>query len=254
MQYLLRNKIGIALLSLCISSAAIAQKDEIFRPNQDQVSTSFGLSVGISNYYASYAFNSNFLPTNAAAQDLKSIVQISPMNNTFFNLGLSATKKLTNHIYLRANPNFLIGANKSFRFSINENKDSILNYRVPSTIIQIPLAFKIQSDRYYGLRRPDFMRHYLIIGGKVDFDLTGKDKGIIQPSGLLMKNYANLFKSIDLGAEVGVGLSFYLRYVTISPEFKISYGINNSKKNDLLLSNIDRINSNFAFFTVHLEN
>jgi hypothetical protein len=176
------------------------------------------------------------------------------MNNTFFNLGLSATKKLTNHIYLRANPNFLIGANKSFRFSINENRDSILNYRVPSTIIQIPLAFKIQSDRYNGLRRPDFMRHYLIIGGKVDFDLTGKDKGIIQPSGLLMKNYANLFKSIDLGAEVGVGLSFYLRYVTISPEFKISYGINNSKKNDLLLSNIDRINSNFAFFTVHLEN
>jgi Outer membrane protein beta-barrel domain len=256
MQYLLRNKISIAILCVCLSSAAMAQRDEVFRPNQDQLPYFFGISVGISNYYASYQLDGKFLPTNASLQDAKSAIQISPINNTFFNLGLSATKKLTNHIYLRANPNFLIGGNKSVRFNLNATKDSSQRYRIPSSIIQIPVAFKIQSDRYNGFRRPDFMRHYLLIGGKVDFDLTGENKsGIIKPEGVFNKEtYTNLFKKIDLGAEIGVGMSFYLRYVTISPELKFSYGLQNSKKNDVLLSNIDKINSNFAFFTVHLEN
>ncbi len=255
MQYLLRNKISIAILCVCLSSAAMAQRDEVFRPNQDQLPYFFGISVGISNYYASYQLDGKFLPTNASLQDAKSAIQISPINNTFFNLGLSATKKLTNHIYFRANPNFLIGGNKSVRFNIKATKDSIQSFKILSSIIQIPVAFKIQSDRYNGFRRPDFMRHYLLIGGKVDFDLTGEEKtGNVQPAGLLSKNYTNLFKKIDLGAEIGVGMSFYLRYVTISPELKLSYGLQNSKKNDILLSNIDKINSNFAFFTVHLEN
>jgi hypothetical protein len=255
MQYLLRNKISIAILCICLSSAAMAQRDEVFRPNQDQLPVFFGLSVGITNYYSSYQLDGKFLPTNIASQNPKSAIQISPINNTFFNLGLSATKKISNHIYIRANPNFLIGGNKSVRFNIKDTKDSVQAFKILSSIIQIPIAFKIQSDRYNAFRRPDFMRHYLIMGGKVDFDLTGEEKtGTVQPKVLLSKNYTNLFKKIDLGAEIGVGMSFYLRYVTISPELKLSYGLQNSKKPDILLSNIDKINSNFAFFTIHLEN
>jgi hypothetical protein len=60
MQYLLRNKIGIAILCLCISSAAIAQRDQVFRPNQDQLPYYFGISFGLVNHYTSYNFDNRF--------------------------------------------------------------------------------------------------------------------------------------------------------------------------------------------------
>jgi hypothetical protein len=62
---------------------------------------------------------------------------------------------------------------------------------------------------------------------------------------------------MDLGYEFGLGLSFYLRYVTISPEIKFSYGLVNLKNNatpEALMNNIDKINANFIYFTIHLEN
>ena len=67
MQYLLRNKISyIIIISLCISSAAIAQRDEVFRPNHDELPYYFGISVGLSNYYTSYRFDGRFLSTSAS--------------------------------------------------------------------------------------------------------------------------------------------------------------------------------------------
>jgi len=49
----------------------------------------------------------------------------------------------------------------------------------------------------------------------------------------------------------------YLRYVTISPEIKFSYGLSNLKNpntTELLLNNVNKVNANFVYFTIHLEN
>jgi len=256
MQYLLRNKISLAILCLCISSAVIGQRDEVFRPNHDESPYYFGISVGLSNYNTSYRLNSSFLTANAANQDPMSAIQISPINSIFFNLGLVGTKKIANNIYLRANPNFLISGNKSFNFNVKASKDSSQTFSTASTIIQLPIAIKFQSDRYNGFKYPNFMRHYLIVGGKFDFDIVSSRSGKISPPVLFTspKNYPSILKGTDFGAEVGVGLSFYLRYATISPEVKFSYGLRNLNKNNVLLSNIDRITSNFVYFTIHIEN
>jgi hypothetical protein len=258
MQYLLREKISYLVISLCISSAALAQSDEVFRPNHDYLPYYFGISVGLSNYYTSYRLDSRFLSANAANQDPMSAIKISPINNTFFNLGLSGTKKIGNNIYLRVNPNFLISGNKTFNFSINKTKDSSQTFRTASTIIQLPIAIKFQSDRYNGFRYADFMRHYFIMGGKFDFDVAGGKGGIISPNGEFNTNkYPSILKSTDYGAEIGVGLSFYFRYATISPEVKFSYGFRNLKKVSSitpLLSNLDKVSSNFVYFTIHIEN
>jgi hypothetical protein len=258
MQYLLRNKIGLAILCLCISSAALAQRDEVFRPNHDELPFYFGLSFGSSNYYTSYRFDSRFTTFNAANQDSMSAIKISPINSSFFNLGLSGTKKIGNNIYLRANPNFLIGANKSFNFNIKKTKDSTQTFRTTSIIIQVPVAIKFQSDRYNGFKYADFMRHYLIVGGKLDFDLASGGPGKINPIvEFENNNYLSILKSTDIGAEIGLGLSFYFRYATISPEVKFSYGFRNLKKvssNIPLLSNLDKVTSNFVYFTIHIEN
>ena len=258
MQYLLRNKISYLVISLCISSAVIAQRDEVFRPNHDNLPYYFGISVGLSNYYTSYRLDSRFLSANAASQDPMSAIKISPINTTFFNLGLVGTKKIANNIYLRANPNFLISGNKSFRFNIKATKDSSQTFRTASTIIQLPIVIKFQSDRYNGFRYADFMRHYFIMGGKFDFDLASGGPGKISPRGAFTSiDYPSSLKGTDIGAEIGVGLSFYFRYATISPEVKFSYGFRNLKKvssNIPLLSNLDKVTSNFVYFTIHIEN
>ena len=261
MQYLLRNKISLAMLCLCISTAALAQRDEVFRPNHDDRPYFFGISVGLSNYYTSYRLDSRFLSANAASQDPMSAIKISPINTTFFNLGLIGTKKIGNNIYVRVNPNFLISGNKSFRFNIKATKDSSQTFRTASNIIQLPIAIKFQSDRYNGFRYADFMRHYFIVGGKFDFDLASGGPGKINPRGVFIpkdaNGYPSILKSTDFGAEIGVGLSFYLRYATISPEVKFSYGFRDLKKVSTsipLLSNLDKVSSNFVYFTIHIEN
>ena len=258
MQYLLRNKIGLALLCLCISSAALAQRDEVFRPNHDNNPYFFGISVGLSNYYTSYRFDSRFMSSSASNQNPLSAINISPINTTFFNLGLVGTKKISNNVYVRVNPNILISGNKSFKFNVKATKDSSQTFSTASTVIQLPIGLKFQSDRYNGFRFNDFMRHYLIVGGKFDFDLASGGPGKINPRGEFnLIDYPSSLKGTDFGAEIGLGLSFYLRYATISPEVKFSYGFRDLKKvsNSIpLLSNLDKVSANFIYFTIHIEN
>jgi hypothetical protein len=260
MQYLLRNKISLAILCLCISSAVIAQRDEVFRPNHDDNPYYFGISIGIGNNYLAFNRANRFLATlPPSSVDPLSITEISPINNLYYNLGLAGTLKLTNHVLLRANPTLLIiGSKNVFNFKIKGSPSLDQKLNVSSSIIHLPLTFKFQSDRYNGFRFTNLMRHYFLVGGKFDFDLASSKGGKIAApatgTSLLNVNYPSVLKGTDLGAEVGVGLSFYLRYATVSPEVKFSYGLRNLNKNDLLLSNIDRITSNFVYFTIHIEN
>jgi hypothetical protein len=260
MQYLLRNKISyIIIISLCISSAALAQRDEVFRPNHDELPYYFGISAGLVNHYLNFNRTAGFLPSNLSTQDLLSIININSINKTHYNLGLSASYKISNNVLLKVNPNFLLGGNKSFYFKLKKTKDERQEFIMPSSTVQIPIGIKFQSDRYNGFKHADFMRHYMILGAKIDFDLSniGKSNGIIPEipgfiSGI-SKVYPVVIKNTDWGAELGVGLTFYLRYVNVSPEVKFSYGLRNLKKNDVLVSNLDRISSNFVYFTLHIE-
>jgi hypothetical protein len=262
MQYLLRNKIGLAILCLCISSAAIAQRDEVFRPNHDDNPYYFGISIGIGNNYLAFNRANRFLATisSSGSVDPRSITEISPINNLYYNLGLVGTLKLTNHVLLRANPTLLIiGSKNVFNFKIKGSPSLEQKLNVSSSIIHLPLTFKFQSDRYNGFRFTNLMRHYFLVGGKFDFDLASSKGGEISftdplTDKLVLTKYQSVLKGTDFGAEVGVGLSFYFRYATISPEVKFSYGLRNLNKNNVLLSNIDRITSNFVYFTIHIEN
>jgi hypothetical protein len=257
MQYLLRNKIGLAILCLCISSAAIAQRDEVFRPNHDYNPYYFGISIGIGNNYLAFNRANRFLATlPPSSVDPFSITEISPINNLYYNLGLVGTLKLTDHVLIRANPTLLIiGSKNVFNFKIKGSPTIDQKLNVSSSIIHLPLTLKFQSDRYNGFRYTNLMRHYFLVGGKMDFDLAINKVGEITPNGNFFNNkYPSVLKGTDFGAEIGVGLSLYLRYATVSPEVKFSYGLRNLNKNDLLVSNLDRITSNFVYFTIHIEN
>ena len=62
------------------------------------------------------------------------------------------------------------------------------------------------------------------------------------------------YQGLDMPFEIGVGTSFYLRYATISPEVKFSYGLRDLRKISEpkfpLVTSLDKITSNFIYFTI----
>jgi hypothetical protein len=264
MQYLLRNKINCLIISLCISSAAIAQRDEVYQPDHDDLPYYFGMSIGFSNNYLAFNRANRFLSTLSSSSigDPYSIIEVNPINNLYYNLGLVGTLRLNKHVSLRANPTLLIIGTKNvidFKVKATPNLSQKLN--VSSSIIHLPLAFKFQSDRYNGFRYNNIMRHYLLVGGKFDFDLASNKAGkISDPSSgvsVLPITYPSVLKGTDFGAEIGLGLSFYLRYATISPEVKFSYGLKDLHQLNAifpLMNTLDKVSSNFVYFTIHIEN
>jgi hypothetical protein len=148
MQYLLRNKIGLAILCLCISSAAIAQSDEVFQPDHDDLPYYFGMSIGFSNNYLAFNRANRFLATvnTSSLVNPNSIIEINPINNLYYNLGLVGTLRLTKHVLLRANPTLLIiGTKNVIDFKVKSTPNLSQKLNVSSSIIHLPLAFKFPN-------------------------------------------------------------------------------------------------------------
>jgi hypothetical protein len=89
-----------------------------------------------------------------------------------------------------------------------------------------------------------------MLGGiKYDIDLASNSAA---------RNAENLvkLKKYDFGLEAGLGFNFYLRFVTVSPEIKFSYGLSNIHARDPALkysSVFDKLQSRMIFITLNLE-
>jgi len=222
-----------------------AQKNVVFQPDHDEMPYYLGISIGTSMNKLNLERNVFFNTTSSNFAN-----QMSSGYGRNINLGLTGTLKLSDHFLLRANPMLLIGGSKIFKFSVNNAYDQI---EIPSTILTLPLALKMQSNRYNMFGYRSLMRHYVFGGGKADFDLSSSK----QVNSFRGVPYKALLNGNDTGYEFGLGLSFYLKYVTVSPELKYSYGLTNLKNNnttEALLNNINKVNANFIYFTIHLEN
>ncbi len=252
MQHLLRKQI-ISIALLIISALSVnAQKNEVFQPDHDDMPYYLGISLGYGMNSLNFERNAFF---NNQTTNIANKITSSYSGN--LNLGLSGTLKLNKHLLLRANPMLLIGGSKKIGFSAPNNlyvnvADSL---EIPSTIITVPLALKLQSDRYTAFGYKSIMRHYAFGGGKADFDLSSSKVS----NSVNGTAYKALLNGTDLGYEFGLGVSIYLKYVTISPEIKFSSGITNLKNTsgtgpEALFNNVNKINANFIYFTIHLEN
>lgn len=251
MQHLLRKQIILWISIFAFSINAIAQRDEVFQQDHDELPYYLGMSLGLSNSYLSLKRSSAFLLPPTGSANL-----IAPIQTMYLNLGLTGTLRLNNRFALRTNPTLLISGNRNaFSYTTNDptNRD-VQIYSIPSVIIDLPVGVKIQSDRYNAFKYPNIMRHYLITGVKFGFDLGAEKSATVNTN----QSYPNVIKGSDMAMELGLGLSFFLRYATISPEVKFSYGNRDLRKvSDTrypLVTSLDKINSNFIYFTVHIEN
>lgn len=253
MQHLLRKQIITGALLLFISFASLAQRGEVYQPFHDELPYYLGMSIGLNNNYLNFNRNIDFIRPNSTA-----VSSINPINNLALNLGLSGTLRLSKHTLLRLNPTVLIAGSKNlYTFTKRNNPTDTQTMNAASAIINIPLAIKIESDRYNAFHFTDMMRHYVFLGGKIDYDLLGSNRSVILSRNTATSSrtpYNNTLNGLDYGYELGLGISFYLPYATVSPEVKFSYGLRNLNKGDALLSSIRDVTGNFVYFTIHIEN
>jgi Outer membrane protein beta-barrel domain len=239
MHYLLRKKIITTCIILFCAVSSIHAQREIYRSYRDDLPYYFGLTLGYNTSYLHHTKSANFLASD-------SIMYVNPVASGGITMGLLATLKLNDHIEFRANPQLIIGGSKYIDYklkSVKPGEQTEQKQILPSTLVSLPAHFKLNSDRI------DNFRLYVLGGVKFDFDLSSNSTS---------RNADDLVKlnAADFGLEAGLGLNFYLPFVTVSPEIKFSYGITNLHKLDsgLKYSNVlDKLQSRMIVFSIHLE-
>ena len=241
MHYLLRKQVVLPIIaSLFCASQLCAQKGiEIYRPYHDNLVYYFGLTLGYNDSYLHLSTSPRFLQND-------SITITEPGRSGGITMGLLATARMTDHFQFRINPQLIIGGAKYIAYTLGTpGRGEAVNQTqvLPATLVSFPFQLKFNSDRI------DNFRTYMMAGLKYDIDLSSNSSA---------RNSDDLIKlnKYDYGYELGLGFNFYLPFVTISPEIKISNGLRNIHLTDptLKYSNVlDKILSRMVVFSIHFE-
>lgn len=231
----------LALCLLMIFSHSSFAQAPLYREEQDNKLYYFGLSLSAVYSRFQLEHNPSFLQ-----QD--SIFVVEPGNTPGISLRLVGAMNLTKRFELRFNPG-LIFTDRPILYKLNPGYQGDLDQghnvkkSVESIITTFPLNLKFKSDRIGNFRV------YMLGGGKIDIDLASNAKKRKADDQVKIQKYS-------YGIEYGMGFNFYRKSVTISPELKISNGLNNLHERNPLLNYsrmIDRIQSRMIIFTIHLE-
>ena len=239
MHYLLRKQVILFIIVSLFCASQIHAQKEIFRRNHDDLVYYFGLTLG---------YNTSTLHISKSAQFLQndSVMSAEPGSSGGIAMGLMATARLSDHFQVRANPQLIIGGSKYIAYTLSKSKPGealFQNQTLPTTLVSFPFQLKFNSDRIGNFRT------YLLGGIKFDTDLSSNSAA---------RNADDLIKlkRNDFGFELGIGFNFYLPFVTVSPEIKISNGLSNMHQVDpsLKYSNVlDQILSRMVVFSIHFE-
>ncbi|MEJ7684270.1 MAG: porin family protein [Segetibacter sp.] len=212
------------------------QEKEENRPNHDNWPYYFGMSV---------SYNSSTLHSTKHPLFLQndSVLAVEPGSSGGIALGLVGTLRLSSRFSLRANPQLIIGGAKYFTYSLKYptlDEKYIEKKTLPSNIVSFPFQIKFNSDRIRNFRT------YMMGGIKYEIDLASNSQA---------RNAEDLvkLKKNDFGIEAGIGFNFFFRYVTFSPEIKISNGLTNIHSRDVNLkfSNVlDKLQSRMVVFSI----
>ncbi|MDE3252225.1 MAG: PorT family protein [Bacteroidota bacterium] len=239
MHYLLRKQVVLPVVILLFCASNLHAQKEIYRRNHDDLVYYFGLTLG-------YNYSSLHIAKSAQFLQSDSIMSAEPGSSGGIAMGLMATARLSDHFQVRLNPQLIIGGSKYIQYRLNKTKPGeadLQNQILPSTLVSLPIQIKFNSDRIGNFRT------YLLGGLKLDTDLSSNSTA---------RNVDDIIKlkRNDIGFEFGMGFNFYLPFVTISPEIKISNGLTDLHQRDpnLKYSNVlDQILSRMVVFSIHFE-
>lgn len=193
----------------------------------------FGITMGVNNSNYKITPDSFFLAQN-------NILLIEQGPGLGFNLGILSDYHVTNKLELRFIPTLSLGT-KNLYFTL-KNQDTT-SRKIESVYLEFPIHFKYKSKPYKDLRP------YVIAGMKYAVDMQS-NAGARRAENLIQVNRN------DVSIEYGIGIEMHLPMVIISPEIKLSYGLNNvlAPNPKLNLSNaIERLSTRTIFFCIHFE-
>lgn len=228
-------------MALLCSGVSIAQK-ELNLPDHDEKPYYGGLSFS----YISSSFNITNHPK--FVQD-DTVTVAESQNTPGFGFGIWGYLKLSKHFELRSSLGLTLAfANKQIQYHLTYpnrgfDETSTITKTIESTTMTFPLHLKFKSDRI------DNFRVYTFAGIRFDYDLSSTARA------RKADNFIKL-KASDFGVEAGLGFEIYFQYFILSPEIKISHGIENihSRDPNLKYSNvIDKMNSRQVYFTIMIH-
>jgi hypothetical protein len=212
---------------------------ELYRQDHDNMDYYFGLTLSYNTSYLKTTKSSKFLASD-------SVMVTEPGSSGGVALGLMGTLRIDDHFQFRVNPQLIIGGSKYISYNLTHTKPGESSFQkqvLPSNIVSFPFQVKFNSDRIGNFRT------YMLGGVKYDIDLASNSTARNADDIIKLNRY-------DFGIEAGIGFNFYLPFVTISPELKISNGLTNLHHLDpaLKFSNVlDKIQSRMIVFSIHFE-
>ena len=237
--FLRKQFLFFSIIFIGFATAAQAQYKELNRPEHDNLPYYFGIYL---------AYNTTYLHPSKSYKFLQddSVLTAEPGSSGGVALGFLGTLNLSRRFELRLNPNLVIGGSKYFTYTLkNPRPGEALTQKktLPSSIFTFPVQLKFNSDRI------DNFRVYLMLDGYVASDLMANAGN---------RNAEDLIKlkRNDYGIETGIGFNFYMKFVTLSPELKFTYGMANLHARDPNLkysSVFDKLQSRMITFSLNIE-
>lgn len=169
-----------------------------------------------------------------------------------FGIGLGLSKNISDRTEIRLVPSFVLNdrvltyryqpGNGAFRMERDE-----IEKQVRGALIELPLAFKLKSDR-----RKDF-RAYLVAGGKYSINmLTANSKQDNNKIALekLLRNQNTYFSY-----EAGLGFDIFFEYFKLSPEIKYGATLGNilKQQNTAFSTPIDQLKLRQVTFSLYIQ-
>lgn len=227
------------MILLCFAFTTTYAQRDLNMEEHDYKAYYFGISLGFNRG----SFHSELHPSYLT-QD--SILTAEPSWSAGFNLGLSATARLSNRLEFRFNPQLIFTERNiqyNLRYSEPIDNAYLVQKKVESVITSFPFQLRFLSDRIGNFRV------YMMGGGKIDMDLASNAQS--RKADDMIK-----IQRMDYGIEAGIGFKFYYPSFILAPEIKISNGLINlhSRSEDLNYSRVlGDMRSRMVVFTIHLE-
>lgn len=238
------------LLVVCFmfcSRLLLAQNVPAWGGGADQQDLSFGFSFS----YVSSDFKivkkpdwrKPFFDTGTNTYITDSVNSISSKSLPGFAIGFLTRYTLTEHFEVRVTPS-LVFADRNLTYTY-ANPDQNQVKQIQATSVEVPLSFKIKSDRL-----GDF-RAYILGGVKYTQAIGGKKSEVnLDPLDKMVKNVGG-FSSY----EAGLGCDIYFEFFKLSPQIKISNSFGNLlvPENQPFAAPISKLSLHTVMFSLFFE-
>lgn len=200
----------------------------------------FGVALGINN--------TSFLIQPAGhSERLDSLKSVTSGSGSGFNLGVISELRLHQYLTLRFIPTYVF-TERVLDFYFEGKKDNISKTKsIESAFLNFPIDVKLRS------KRVENFSAYILAGGGYNLDLASKRK--FSNADLPINEQVVKLKRDDFFYEAGGGAEFYLRFVKLTIEAKISLGMRNMliKDNTIFATSIDKLRSKMVLICLTFE-